>query len=82
MDSVPLMPHDGAVQVEQRRDEKIVAIGTALAIFVLAVVIGGLLLWLAGSLGLGDGISGSDELPLCVLGGLLTVVHLARARVR
>lgn len=76
------MPHHGTVEVQERRDQKTVAIGTALAIFVLVVIGGALLLWLAGSLGLGDGVSESQQLPLCALGGLVMIAYLARSRER
>lgn len=76
------MPHDGAVEVEQRRDQKTVAIGTALVIFVLVVVGGAIMLWLAGLLGLGDGLSRPDQLPLCAVGVLVMVTYLARFRGR
>jgi hypothetical protein len=76
----PPMPHHEVVSMEEPRDRKTLAIGTALAIFVCVLVIGALVLWLAGAVGLGDGISRSDELPLFAVSGLLMVVYLARAR--
>ena len=75
----PMLHHEG-VGMEEARDQKTLAIGTALAIFVLVLASGALVLWLAGSAGLGDGISRSDELPLCALGGVLALIYLARAR--
>lgn len=70
------------MDIEERRDQKTVAIGAALGIFALIVAVGGAMLGFADSLGLTDGLASALQLPLFAAAGLAMVVYLARARGR
>jgi uncharacterized PurR-regulated membrane protein YhhQ (DUF165 family) len=69
------------VQLPEGRDRKAVAIGVALALFVLVVLVGSALLWLADSaLDWSDRTSEVLRIALLAIAGASVVVYLSRAR--
>lgn len=74
-----LSGHHGAVQTQEQRDHKTVAIGAAIGIFALLVVLGATGLWLADLVGVSGSLVRALQLPLFAVAGLATVVYLARA---
>lgn len=70
------------MEIDEKRDQKTVAIGAALGIFALIVAGGAAMLWLADVLGMSNGLVSALQVPLFAVAGLAMVLYLAHARGR
>jgi uncharacterized BrkB/YihY/UPF0761 family membrane protein len=67
------------MQTQERRDEKTLAISTAIGLFVLTLAVGSLALWVSSStLDWSDHLTSALFTVICCTAGVVAIVYLTR----